>query len=425
MSAVNSGRRSACLALATAALVFLVAAPMEAVAPAAAIPTVPPPAAPGALSGDPWAADPMAPASATDPTVPASATDPTTAAPTSTGLPDLGAILGDAFAAVGTLGDRLSSGLDSVTLNGTGPCGSSSSLNYGKDGRLTVLLLGTDWRRPSEVHGKYLGERTDVIIVATAKPGHKIAFAAIPRDTVYVPRAASNGGGTWGLNRVNAIYPIYRRHMNAYRVDCRALNKLKADIAATLQTEIDYYVMVRFHTLTALVNKIRGIKVDVPGPIIDSYLKGGLYFPKANDYQLDDFKKHKNCHDYPSKCHSALLYARSRHGSQAGGANSDFTRARRQMDMIMAAGAKVVARGWHNNLSNLAAYIHDAVWSNLPKTYTTALVLYGIANGAKVGYKDSVVFGPRSWATTYPKGTYTFRLRLSRVRSWINEHFGS
>ena len=239
-----------------------------------------------------------------------------------------------------------------------------TSLNFGHDGRLTVLLMGTDYRRPSEVGGHYLGERTDVMIVATIKSG-RVSFAAIPRDTVQVPLA---NGGTSGTSRINELYMRYKHHGYTDKVDCSALDHVRRDVAATLQTEIDYYAMVRFHTFEALMQEIRGVTMDIKEAVVDNYLKGGLYFPKANNYFLGDGKAQTNCHPKPFKCHSALLYARSRHGTQGNGANSDYSRARRQMDLIMAAAGKAHSRGNGSNLKELVDIIRDHVWSNLPKT---------------------------------------------------------
>jgi hypothetical protein len=160
--------------------------------------------------------------------------------------------------------------------------------------------------------------------------------------------------------------------------------------------------------------------------VTDDYLKGGLYFPKANDYFLGDGKAQTTCHPKPFQCHSALLYARSRHGTQGNGANSDYSRARRQMDLIMAAADQTHARGYGGNLNALVDIIRDHVWSNLPKTTGVAEQFYNLIYDLYVPYKDAVVFGPRKWA--YRDGStpgYTFRLRLPLVRSWIKDHFHS
>ena len=67
----------------------------------------------------------------------------------------------------------------------------------GKDGRLTVLLLGSDKRK------RIVGERTDAIIVASVDPkSGKVAMVSLPRDTVNVPTAP----GRVYAERINALF---------------------------------------------------------------------------------------------------------------------------------------------------------------------------------------------------------------------------
>ncbi len=76
-------------------------------------------------------------------------------------------------------------------------------VKLGKDGRLTVLLIGSDWRPDSG------GERLDVLMVATIDPvTGEAAVVSIPRDMSGIPLA---GGGNSGGMRVNSIYYIRYR----------------------------------------------------------------------------------------------------------------------------------------------------------------------------------------------------------------------
>ena len=76
-------------------------------------------------------------------------------------------------------------------------------IDLGKDGRLTVLLIGSDWRPNAG------GERLDVIMVATIDPETgKAAVVSIPRDLSGIPLA---GGSNSGGMRVNSIYYLRYR----------------------------------------------------------------------------------------------------------------------------------------------------------------------------------------------------------------------
>ena len=156
------------------------------------------------------------------------------------------------------------------------------------------------------------------MLVMSIDPNTKrVAAASIARDTVFFPL---HGGGTTGTTRVNAIYEIWYRHhgLAHQKVDGAAFGQFTKDVSLALRTEIDYWAMVRFSGFVALVNKINGANVDIADPITDSYYHShkshGIYFPAVNGYHL---KGDPACFPKPAKCHSALAYARSRHGTSA------------------------------------------------------------------------------------------------------------
>jgi hypothetical protein len=39
--------------------------------------------------------------------------------------------------------------------------------------------------------------------------------------------------------------------------------------------------------------------------------------------------------------------------------------------------------------------------------------------------RDTVVFGPSTYARTLSSPAYAYKLKLSVVRDWIDDHFGS
>lgn len=354
-----------------------------------------------------------------------------------TGLASLGAVAADAgetLAGAGTdagltLGGLAQTAADVGVASILGPCGKWGSPSPGDDGRYTILLIGSDYRehRKGRPNSHYIGERTDILIIATRKANGDVAVASIPRDTVYFPRAASNGGGTSGTNRVNAMYSIYYKRYGKYgptEVDCAGMDRFRADVATALGTEIDYWAMVRMIPFSQLVDSVGYVKVDVPGPIIDTYYgHHGVYFPNATDYTLQG---NDACGPKPKKCHSGLAYVRSRHGTQAGSANNDFKRAYRQHDFIFAATQRVVERGNGTNLRNLMEAIRPKVFTSLPKTWDSMTVIYDLLKGIRMKPSDRVILGPSTYAyTDSTTPIYTFRMRLDKVRAWIDDHFGS
>jgi anionic cell wall polymer biosynthesis LytR-Cps2A-Psr (LCP) family protein len=294
-------------------------------------------------------------------------------------------------------------------------------VSYGKDGRLTVLLMGSDYRWWAS------GERIDVMLVMSIDPRTKrVAAASIPRDTVFFPRAPSNGGGTSGTARVNAMYGGYKRSSFGHRgVDPRALERFTDDVAYVLGTEIDYYAMIRFVGFEGLVDSVHGLSVDIAAPITDPHYpsagRGGIYFPKASGYHLDG---NPPCHPAPRMCHSALAYARSRKGMVGARPSNDWVRARRQQELVMAGATRIVDSVGVAGLAALLAVDRDRIFTNVPKTLPAASQLLSLVSGASLIPFRSAVFGPDSFEYATPQTPlYTYRLRLGRVRAWIAKHF--
>jgi anionic cell wall polymer biosynthesis LytR-Cps2A-Psr (LCP) family protein len=230
-----------------------------------------------------------------------------------------------------------------------------------------------------------------------------------------------NGGGTSRLDRVNTLYYGYKRtgRFGPREVDCRALRRLRDDVATTLATEIDHYAMVRMEPFAALVDRIAGVDVDVPGAIVDPLLPA--YFPDRDDYHLEG---DATCQRRPKWCRSALTYVRSRHGTQGRAHNSDWMRTGRSQSLILDVLEKVRERGDGAPLAALAMAVRGKIFTDLPTTPQAALALYGQLSTATLRKRHIVVFKPARWAVDDASTPiYTFRLKLGRVRTWVNRHF--
>jgi len=289
-------------------------------------------------------------------------------------------------------------------------------VNLGVDGRLTVLLIGSDWRKDSG------GERLDVLMVATIDPTTgKAAVVSIPRDMAGIPFA---GGGNSGSMRVNAIYYIRYRDPSLPHpaVDRKALKRFSADIGAFLGTEIDYWAMTRFGTFANLINSLGGLRVDIKEDVRDSSYhhkrSRGVYFPVKSNYKL---KGDPACKPYPAKCHSALVYARSRKGTMGQQFNSDWRRAERQQDMVRAAVKGIVADGSGLALVGQLLNVRDKIDTNLPKTVEAAGQLYALVKDMKLRKTHMKVLAPATWGYLADDGTV--RPNLARIRKFVDEQF--
>jgi anionic cell wall polymer biosynthesis LytR-Cps2A-Psr (LCP) family protein len=303
-----------------------------------------------------------------------------------------------------------------VTTAATNPCsGSGSTLRKTSNGSFTILLLGSDYRRRP-----YIGERMDSVIVMNIARNGRVAMVAIPRDTVQVPIAS---GGTSGSRRVNSLYIGYKRSGGTHGVDCAALDRVRRDIEKALATRIPYYAMIRMDEFQQLVASVGGFRMRIRDTLIDYHHKGtrrDLYVPRSSSYWMYHGGR---CGHKPIKCRNALLYARSRYGTEGGRTNSDFRRLRRQQDIVFYAIKRVVNRGRTGNLSNLLSNARGRVYTNLPKTIGGVRAMYDLANRSSFRFAtdDGKVFGPSRWASYV--GRYTFKLRLAEVRQWVDNHF--
>lgn len=290
-------------------------------------------------------------------------------------------------------------------------------INLGKDGRLTVLLIGSDWRP------KAGGERLDVVMVATIDPETgEAAVVSIPRDMGGIPFA---GGGSSGGMRVNAIYYIRYRNssLGHAKIDRKALGRFSKDIGKFLGTEIDYWAMTRFATFSNLINALGGVRVEVAESVLDtSYHHGrsrGVWFPKSDNYKLLGNPK---CKPKPKKCRSALVYARSRHGTSGGSFNSDYKRAARQQDMVRSAVKNLLEDdGAGIRLLGALLNVRDKIDTNIPKTVAAAGQLYALLQDMKLPKSKMKVFGPSTWAGQAADGTT--RPNLRAIRRFVDRNF--
>lgn len=183
--------------------------------------------------------------------------------------------------------------------------------------RVNILLLGIGGQ------GHDGPQLTDTIILLSYKPSTKqLAFLSIPRDlAVEIP-----GYGWRKINAVNAY-----AEANAPGTGGRAT----ADAIGTLfAIDIPYYIRVDFAGFTKIIDELDGVLVHVDRSFVDSE------YPAANDlYQTISFQEGWQ----QLNGDRALIFARSRHGSN--GEGSDFARSKRQQKMLTALKEELLSSG--------------------------------------------------------------------------------
>jgi polyisoprenyl-teichoic acid--peptidoglycan teichoic acid transferase len=264
------------------------------------------------------------------------------------------------------------------------PSAPAANRLLGKDGRLTVLLLGSDYR------AAHPGNRTDVIMVVSIDPttGH-VAAASIPRDTTAFPTSRS---ATYNA-KVNGLYQSLIGRLG----QAKAGREMKRIVGSAIGVEIDSYAVIGFEGVRRLVNAVGGVDVTLAKSVSDPHYgvsahHQGVYFPAGRNHLNGD---------------RALIFARTRKG------DNDFERARRQQLLVAGAVDAVRDRGL-SKLPALLAIGQRFVKTDLP--LASAVELYRIVGKADVGHSTGVVFGPTKWASG--AGGTSFKLKLSEVRRW-------
>ena len=243
----------------------------------------------------------------------------------------------------------------------------------GEDGRLTLLVLGSDYR------DGVIGSRTDAIIVASINPrSGRVAMVSLPRDTVNVPIAP----GQVYSGRINSLFWEYERAGGKRKP---ALKKVKRDLAYAFGVEIDYYALVEFEGLIRLINSIGGVDVTLAQALVDPTMHigpNGLKL-KAGQRELDGKK--------------ALAFSRTRHS------DSDYDRSRRQHQVLTAAAVKVRKRG-QDQLAALVDIVRKKVVTDMPMRAAPAML--ELAAKADLDKVKSVVLEPGRYARQLT-GSYT------------------
>jgi LCP family protein required for cell wall assembly len=207
--------------------------------------------------------------------------------------------------------------------------------------RLNVLVLGIDSRGvPGDT------QNTDTIIVLSLDPLNRTAsMLSIPRDTL-VPIPGH------GSEKVNAAYAL-----GGPELAQRTIENL-------LAIRLNSYALINFDAFTKIVDSLGGALVDVKRPIRDeSYPTPGYGVERLNIQPGPQLMPGDR----------ALKYARSRHDS------NDFSRAKRQQDVISALRARMSSDGMLSRIPAIVGDVGTAVETNFDPA--NILPLAGLGGG--------------------------------------------
>ncbi len=183
-----------------------------------------------------------------------------------------------------------------------------------------------------------------IMVISMNVKANTVSMVSIPRDLyVNVPNH--------GKEKINAANTIGKSK-------AEGSSTIKKVVADVLGIPIHYYVRIDFDGFRKVIDTLGGVTVDVKNAINDPQ------FPNATLNGFEPFKLAAGKQTLDGK--TALKYVRSRHSS--GSEGSDFARARRQQELLVAAKDKVLSAGVLTNpkkITNLITIVGNHLLTDL------------------------------------------------------------
>ena len=212
--------------------------------------------------------------------------------------------------------------------NGTSPI---DEIRNDKLDRLNILLLGL--RGVDDPNGGLL---TDTMMVVSLKPKtNEVALISVPRDLyVTIPNTDNKG-------KINEVYANGTKNSDWKG----GLKYSKQEIEKVSGLDIHYTVSVDFAAFKEIIDTLGGVTLYLDKPFVESvpFEEGYISLPAGNN-NLTGAK--------------ALLYSRARYSS------SDFDRARRQQQVLVAVKDKALNLGILSNPVKLVSIL-DSVGNHV------------------------------------------------------------
>lgn len=271
----------------------------------------------------------------------------------------------------------------------------------GTSSRVTVLLVGID-----NTHAADRG-LTDTLIVASFDPVEKsLAMISIPRDTGRLPFYR---GGEF-RPRINTLMQTAARHPDEYPDG--PMGTLVNEISYLVGIPIDYSARIDIAGFTTLVDAVGGVDVVLEKTINDP---GYQFTPTETGFYLE-----AGPHHLDGKI--ATAYARSRHGP----GNSDYLRARRQQQILLALREKVNDPLIIGNVSEVVSAISQIIRTDAPLERLPEIV--SIALNTRDASTRHIVLRPPNFAQSVlgasGQPTSMNQLRMETVAALSIELFG-
>jgi LCP family protein required for cell wall assembly len=191
------------------------------------------------------------------------------------------------------------------------------------DERINILMVGID-KTPTRTV-----TLTDTLMVLSIDPvGRTVSMLSLPRDLVDMPL----GNGDTYVAKLNSLYSFAEQRPDDFPDG--GMRALEDAIGTLLQIDIHYYALLDFAAFVTVVDTVGGIDLVVTRGFSDPTYDGYGFAPKHYGFSIEPGRHHFDGV-------TALAYARSRKAVT----ETDFTRAARQQEIILALRDKVIESG--------------------------------------------------------------------------------
>jgi LCP family protein required for cell wall assembly len=266
--------------------------------------------------------------------------------------------------------------------------------------RINILLTGID---SAETRTTSL---TDTIMVVSVDPvDGSVVMLSVPRD---ISNFELYDGRTF-TGKINSLMTWARNHPNEF--PDKPFPTLMKEVGHLVGVPIHYFAAIDLQGFRRMIDAVSGVTVTNERAINDpryDWLDGTYGF------YLDAGKVHLDGR-------TALAYARSRQGE----GDSDFTRAARQQELLVALQRKLTSPEMITTLPEIIRVAGDTVRTNLPTDRLEEFI--GLAREIDTADIERVVltypyaFHPPTSSTG---GVWTLQLRMDRVAKLSIELFG-
>jgi polyisoprenyl-teichoic acid--peptidoglycan teichoic acid transferase len=266
--------------------------------------------------------------------------------------------------------------------------------------RINILLTGID---SAETRTTAL---TDTIMVVSVNPADKsVVMLSVPRDISMFP---TYNGKTY-RGKINSFMTWVRNHPKDF--PDKPFPALMKQVGYLVGVPIHYYAALDLAGFRKMIDAAGGVTVDNPKAIKDplyDWLDGtsGFYL-EAGKVKLNG----KN----------ALAYARSRQGV----GDSDFTRAARQQQLLVALRDKLTKPEMLTKLPDILKVAGDTVRTSLPSDRLEEFIKLAREVDNKSITREILTY-PYAFhpPTSSTGGVWTLQLKMDRVAALSRKLFG-